>query len=88
MSVKRTSLRAKARRETGTPEKTDAEIQAILTEAIADSGATPAAVYAFHKTGIYLTAENESELSPEQLRAWEDAIEEYEVLANRPYIIV
>jgi hypothetical protein len=36
MSVKRTSLRAKARRETGTPEKTDAEIQAVLTEAIAD----------------------------------------------------
>ena len=61
---------------------------AILTEAMADSGATPAAVYAFHKTGVILTEDNESRVSPERLQAWNEAIEEYEALANRPNIVV
>ena len=76
MSIRRTSPGAK--RATGAPEKTDAEVKTILTEAMADSGATPAAVYAFHKTGVLLTADS----------AWNDAIEEYEALAKRPNIVV
>ena len=88
MLPKRMSLRTEAESGTATSEKTDAEVHAILTEALADTGATPAAVYAFHKTGIYLTAEFESQLSPAQLRAWEGAVEEYEALANRPNIFV
>lgn len=66
----------------------DAEVKAIVTQAMADSGATPAAVYAFHKTGVYVTSDNESRWSPEQLRAWKYAIEEYDSLANCPNILV
>jgi hypothetical protein len=74
--------------DSGIPEKTGAEVNAILTEAMAESGATPAAVYAFHKTGVYVTDENEGTLSPERLRAWSDAIDEYELLASRPNVVV
>jgi hypothetical protein len=66
----------------------DDEVKAILTQAMADSDATPAAVYAFHKTGVYLTSDNESRWSPEQLHAWNDAIEEYGSLASRTSILV
>lgn len=88
MSSKRTSSSARSKHRIGNPEKTDAEVKAILTEAMADSGATPAAVYAFHKTGVLLTEDNEHRFLPEQLRAWNDAIEEYKALAKRSNIVV
>jgi hypothetical protein len=80
--------RTSPNRGTANPQKTDAEAKAILVQAMADCGATPAAVYAFHKTGVILTEDNESRFSPEELRAWNDAIEEYEALAGRPNIVV
>jgi hypothetical protein len=73
---------------TPNPEKTDTEARAILLQAMADCGATPAAVYAFHKTGMLLTEENVSRFSGEDLRAWNDAINEYEALAGRRNIVV
>ena len=89
MPRRRDPPKAKTRqRATPTPEKTDAEVKAILTEAMADAGATPAAVYAFHKTGVLLTEDNEHRFLPEQLRAWSDAIDEYEALAKRPDVVV
>jgi len=67
---------------------TYADVKTILTQAMADSGATPAAVYTFHKTGIYVTEENETQISPERLRAWGEAIAEYDSLVERPNILV
>jgi hypothetical protein len=64
------------------PEMTDDEVRAILTQAMADAGATPAAVYAFHKTGVVLMVDNERRISPERLRAWNDAIDEYNSLVT------
>jgi hypothetical protein len=69
------------------PGMKDDEVKAILTQAMADSGATPAAVYAFHKTGVLLTENNESRFSPEQLRAWNEAIEEYKALDTNRRIV-
>jgi hypothetical protein len=65
------------------PKLSDADVQAILTRAIADSGTTPAAVYAFHKTGVILTDGNEKQIAPERLRAWNAAINEYNALTSR-----
>jgi hypothetical protein len=70
------------------PQQTDAEVMAILTQAMADVGATPAAVYAFHKTGVYLTDENESTLSPGRRSAWNEAIEEFNGMAGRTGVVV
>lgn len=58
-------------------------MKSILLQGMADAGASPAAVYAFHKTGIYVTDENVDTLPLDKLRAWDNAIEEYEKLASQ-----
>lgn len=57
------------------PELTDAEVKAILTQAMVEAEATGAAVYAYHKTDLLPT--NKDRLPPERLRAWNAAISEY-----------
>ena len=66
------------------PEMTDAEVKAILTEAMVEAGATAAAVYAYHKTDVILTMDNEDRLPPERLRVWNAAINEYRQLIAGP----
>ena len=61
-------------------EPTDAEVRAILLDALVKAGGNPAAAYAFHKTGVLLTDDNEMNISRDRLRAWNRAIQEYHAL--------
>lgn len=63
---------------------TDAEVRAILLDALVKAGGTPAAAYAFHKTGVLLTDDNEKNISRNRLRAWNRAIQEYHALVAGP----
>lgn len=65
-------------------EPTDAEVRAILLDALVKAGGTPAAAYAFHKTGVLLTEDNEKNISRNRLMAWNRAIEEYHALMAGP----
>lgn len=60
MSRKHTERRARRR-----AQMTDAELKEILTQAMVEAGATSAAVYAYHKTDVILTMDNEDRLTPE-----------------------
>ena len=72
------------RRKERHPEMTDAEVKAILTQAMVESGATAEAVYAYHKTDVILNWDNEDRLPPERLRVWNAAINEYRQLIAGP----
>jgi hypothetical protein len=65
-------------------EPSDAEIHTIIVQAIADVGADPALVYAFRKTGVYVCHENEKELRPGKLEAFNAAVDEYHALLKSP----
>ena len=54
----------------GTPEPSDPEVRTILFSAKADVGADPALIYAFQRTGVYVSEESERGLSRSQLAAW------------------
>ena len=64
------------------PEMSDAELKAILTQSMVDAGVTGAAVYAYHKTGVILTSDNEGDC--ERLRAWNSAVNEYNAVIAGP----
>ena len=49
---------------------TDAQVQDILVQSMADAGYDPAFVYAFRKTGVYVCEENESSLPKSSLQAF------------------
>ena len=54
--------------------------KAAMAEKIAEytkAGINPAAVFAFGKTGILVTAENSATLSAAEITAWEVAMNEY-----------
>ncbi|HEY9867562.1 MAG TPA: SEC-C domain-containing protein [Candidatus Obscuribacterales bacterium] len=53
------------------------DVGQVIARDLATSGAPPEKVYAFEKTGLWVTRENEHQVSPEELRRWEEAIEEY-----------
>ena len=80
LMLRKHSERQKERR----PEMTDAEVKAILTQAMVEAGATAAAVYAYHKTDVILNWDNEDRLPPERLRVWNAAINEYRQLTAGP----
>jgi hypothetical protein len=61
-------------------EPSDAEVRAILVQAIADVGGDPALIYAFRKTGVYVCHENEKDLPLPKLKAFNAAVEEYHAL--------
>ena len=52
--------------------------------AMAEIGADPALVYAFQKTGVYMSEENEKRLSQSSLRAFDAAVDEYYAALQRP----
>jgi transcriptional/translational regulatory protein YebC/TACO1 len=66
------------------PDLSDAEVRAILMNAMAEVGADPALVYAFQKTGVYVCEENEKSLSEGSLRAFDAAVDEYHAALARP----
>jgi hypothetical protein len=51
---------------------------------MADVGADPALVYAFQRTGVYVSEENEETLPAESLKAFYGAVEEYHAATKRP----
>ena len=66
------------------PEPSDAEVRAILVQAMADVGADPALVYAFQKTGVYICEENEKCLPTAKLKAFDGAADEYFAALAKP----
>ena len=66
------------------PSPTDAEVRAILVQAMVDVGADPAVVYAFQKTGVYICDENEKQLPKESLKAFDGAVDEYFAAVEGP----
>ncbi len=66
------------------PNLSDAEVRAILVNAMADVGADPALVNAFQRTGVYLCHENEKRLSQNSLQAFDAAVDEYYAALARP----
>jgi hypothetical protein len=67
-----------------TRELTDSEVHDILVHAMAEVGADPALVYAFHKTGVYICEENEKTLSYEKRKAFDGAVDEYFAALKKP----
>jgi hypothetical protein len=80
MSRKHTERRRQRR-----PYTADAELKAILALAMVEAGATAAAVYAYHKTDVILSVDNEDCLPHERLRAWNASINKYcQLIAGPP----
>jgi hypothetical protein len=52
-------------------------IESLIENDLLKSGASPESVYAFHQTGLLVTAENRRQIAPEELKRWDDAIAEY-----------
>ena len=59
------------------------DVGQVIARDLATSGAPPEKVYAFEKTGLWVTRQNEHQVSPEELRRWEEAIEEYRLNQER-----
>ena len=49
----------------------------VVLEAMSQAGIDPAFIYAFKRTGRIVTEGNKHLLTPEELREWNDAIDEY-----------
>ena len=52
-------------------------VDTVIAKDLMESGAPKEKIYAFEKTGLWVTRENEHLISPAELRKWEEAIEEY-----------
>ena len=53
-------------------------VEHYMVEAMKKAGLDPAIIYAFEKTGLLVTEENEHLLPEKDLAEWEAAIDEYE----------
>ena len=75
-----------SRRNTFNPKRdfSESDVRDILVHAMADVGADPALIYAFHRTGIYICDENEKRLTKRSLKAFDAALDEYFAALNRP----
>ena len=58
------------------------EMQRAMTKAMGEAGIRPEIIFAFQKTGLLLTEENESLASPADRAAFDAAIDEYFALEN------
>ena len=55
----------------------DEKYERMMIEAMAEVGISQATIFAFKRTGRIVTAMNKHLLTAEELREWNDAIEEY-----------
>ena len=55
----------------------DDRYEQAMVEAMAAAGIRPELIYAFKRTGRIVTERNQSLLTPEELREWDAAIDEY-----------
>ena len=53
-------------------------LEAMMVEDMKAAGLDPAFIYAFEKTGLLVTQQNQHLIPDENLAAWDAAIEEYE----------
>jgi SEC-C motif len=60
------------------------QIEHITVEAMKKAGIDPAFIYAFEKTGLLVTEENQHLLPESALAEWQAAIEEYEAKQKKP----
>ncbi len=54
-----------------------ADVPSLIVEDLLAKGAPPEVVYAFKRTGVLVTPENQSRIGPEELSNWFAALEEY-----------
>ena len=54
------------------------EYEQDMIETMAQAGINPAFIYAFKRTGRIVTESNRDRLTEEELRQWNDAIDEYQ----------
>jgi len=59
-----------------------ADVSAVIEKDLISRGVEQSVLYAFQKTGMVITKENESQVSPEELSRWSEALEEYELLKS------
>lgn len=53
-------------------------LEAMMVEGMKEAGMDPAIIYAFEKTGLLVTEQNQHLISEEDLAEWGAAIDEYE----------
>ena len=56
----------------------DEKYERMMIEAVAEVGISEAMIFAFKRTGRIVTEGNKHLLTPEELREWNDAIDEYQ----------
>ena len=56
----------------------DEKYERMMIEAMAEVGISEAMIFAFKRTGRIVTEGNKHLLTPEELREWNDAIDEYQ----------
>jgi hypothetical protein len=67
------------------PDMPDPEhLEALMVEDMRAAGLEPAFIYAFEKTGLLLTEQNQHLIPEKDLQEWEAAIEEYERRHGEP----
>jgi len=52
-------------------------VERVIQDELVKLGASPERIYAFEKTGILVTEENEHQIPPEELKKWDEAIKEF-----------
>jgi integrase len=55
----------------------DEKYERTMIEAMAEVGISQAMIFAFKRTGRIVTERNKNLLTPEELREWNDAVDEY-----------
>ena len=56
-----------------------------VVEAMVQADIDPAKIYAYTKTGVMPTTENQDKMLPEDIEAWNAAIDEYERLTKQEH---
>jgi uncharacterized protein YchJ len=58
------------------------EIDAVIEKELIAMGASAETIYAFEKTGILITRENEHQFPPDELKRWSAAVQEYRLIQD------
>lgn len=58
-------------------------VEKIIIDDMVAHGAGPEAVYAFKKTGIMVTRENKYQIPAEELKRWQEAVDEFRRQQNQ-----
>lgn len=56
------------------------EIESVIEKELVKLGASPETIYAYEKTGILVSGDNENQVAPEELQRWTAAVQEYRKL--------